>query len=176
MIWTAADIAAVKAIASPEVGHVIDLAVHTGLRAGDLVRLSWSHIGPNVIRIPTEKSGRALEAIVPLYGALRAVLASIPKRSTVVLTNTHGKPWDAVNGSSFTKARNKALPGKDLRFHDLRGTAATNFYRAGLKPADIAEIMAWEPSRVEKIIRRYVGREAFTAAIIDQLDQIERRT
>ena len=47
---------------------------------------------------------------------------------------------------------------RDLHFHDLRGTAATKFYIAGLPVRVIAEIMGWEEETVEKIIRRYVGR------------------
>ena len=53
-----------------------------GLRKADLLRLSWSHIGDDAIVITTAKSGHKREAIMPLYDALKAVLASIPKRST----------------------------------------------------------------------------------------------
>jgi hypothetical protein len=35
----------------------------------------------------------------------------------------------------------------------------------------IAEIMAWEESTVERIIRRYVDRSAATRAIIQQLNK-----
>ena len=74
--------------------------------------------------------------------------------------------------SSFSRA--KKLAGLDeLHFHDLRGTAATRFYTAGLSERVIAEIMGWEEEHVGKIIRRYVGRAAATRATIRQL---ERRT
>jgi len=53
-----------------------------------------------------------------------------------------------------------------LHFHDLRGTAATRFYTAGLSEPVIAEIMGWDEEHVAKIIRRYVGRSAATKAII----------
>lgn len=175
-IWTNEDIAAIKAVASPEIGHVIDIAVHTGLRAGDLKRLAWSHISSDAIRIPTSKSSGALEAVVPLYHDLKAALDAIPRRSPVVLTNENGAPWKAVNGSSFLKAKKKALPDSDLHFHDLRGTAATKFYAAGLELADIAEVMGWETGRVEKIIRRYVGAGARTAALIERLNQTKEGT
>jgi integrase len=62
----------------------------------------------------------------------------------------------------------------NLHFHDLRGTAATRFYVAGLSERVIAEIMSWEEEHVAKIIRRYVDRTAATRAIIRQLN--ERRT
>jgi transposase len=47
-----------------------------------------------------------------------------------------------------------------LHFHDLRGTAATRFYVAGLSTRVIAKILAWSEDQVERIIRRYVGRAA----------------
>jgi integrase len=62
----------------------------------------------------------------------------------------------------------------DLHFHDLRGTAATRFYIAGLAERVIAEIMGWEEEHVARIIRRYVGRTAAIKATIQQLN--ERRT
>lgn len=61
-----------------------------------------------------------------------------------------------------------------LHFHDLRGTAATRFYIAGLKIRVIAEILAWEEGRVEKIIRRYVGRQAATKEAIRQINEARR--
>jgi hypothetical protein len=57
----------------------------------------------------------------------------------------------------------------DLHFHDLRGTAATKF--GGIKPRVIAEILGSDEETVERIIRRYVDRQAATKAPIAQLDE-----
>jgi integrase len=173
-IWTDADIARLKSKCSPEIAHAIDLAAHTGLRLGDLLRLSWSHIGGDAIVMTTGKSKR--EAFVPLYDDLNAVLAGIPKRATTILTNSKGRPWTKDGfGSSFQKAKVTAgMSETDLHFHDLRGTAATRFYVAGLPQRFIAEIMAWEEEHVARIMRRYVDRSAMTKAIIRQLN--EKRT
>jgi integrase len=86
IIWTDADIVRMKKTCSAEIAHAIDLASHTGLRLGDLLRCSWSHVGDDAIVITTGKSGHRREAIIPLFDGLKAVLASIPKRSTRVLT------------------------------------------------------------------------------------------
>lgn len=178
IIWTEADLSAIKAVASPSVWQGINLAAHTGLRAEDLRRLSWSHIGPDAIVIPTNKSGGHKEAFVPLYDDLRAVLDSIPKCSTAVLTSDTGRPHkDGPNGSSFRKAFKLAFTDpRDLHFHDLRGTAATRFHAAGLSNREIGEILAWEEAQVDKIIRRYVGQSARTAAMIQKLNKAETRT
>ncbi len=177
IIWTDADLAAFKEVASPEVWWAVNLAAHTGLRAGDLKHLSWSHIGLQAITIPTSKSRGRITAVVPLYDALRDVLAAIPRRSTVVLTNEKGRPWaDGVNGSSFRNARDKALGARGLHFHDLRGTAATRFHQGDLTNREIAEVMGWDEAQVEKIIRRYVSRSAVTESMIRRLNQTKAGT
>jgi integrase len=170
VIWTAADIGQLKKTCSADIANAVDLAAHTGLRLGDLLKLSWSHVGEDAIILATGKSRGRREAIIPLYDGLRAVLDRIPKRATTVLTNIRKQPWK-VNGfgTAFNRAKIKAkITG--LRFHDLRGTAATNFYLADLSPRVIAEIMAWDEEHVHRIIRRYVGRAAATKAVIRQLN------
>ena len=67
IIWTDSDIAALKKTCSPEIAHAVDLASHTGLRLGDLLRLSWSHVGEDAITLATGKSRGRREAIIPLY-------------------------------------------------------------------------------------------------------------
>jgi integrase len=178
IIWTESDIARIKKTCSAEISWAIDLASHTGLRRNDLLRLSWSHIGDDAIVITTGKSRHQREAIVPLYDALKTVLASIPKRSTTVLTNSKLRPW-AVDGLStmFNRAKHKAGMGDvNLHFHDLRGTAATRFYVAGLSERVIAEILGWSEKNVAKVIRKYIGRSAATKAIIRQLNSNQKRT
>ena len=171
LIWTASDIDRLKQTCSPEVAHAVDVAAYAGLRLGDLVRLSWSHIGVDEIVIATSKSRHKRSARVPLYDDLREVLARIPKRATTVLTNSRGRPWGAKSlGNAFTLAKNKC-GFADLHFHDLRGTAATRFYTAGLRENVVAEIMGWEEAHVAKIIRRYVDRSSVVKAAIAELNK-----
>jgi integrase len=176
IIWTDTEIARIKEVSPPELVDTIDLAVTTGLRRGDLQRLSWSHIRDNAIVIGTGKSARRgkpqREAIIPLYGELRAVLARIPKRSTTILTNSRlGRPWtDGALCAAFLRAKKAAgIEGK--HFHDLRGTAATKFYVTGLPKRVIAEILGWTDESVENIITKYVDRTAATKAVIQLLDK-----
>jgi integrase len=173
IIWTDSDIAQLKANCSEDIAHAVELAAHTGLRLGDLLRLSWSQVGADTITITTGKSKYKREAIIPLYDDLKAVLQGIPRRSTAVLNNIRGQPWTTNGfGTAFNRAKIAAqMHDRDLHFHDLRGTAATKFYTAGLPQRVIAEIMGWEEAQVAKIIHRYVGRNAATAAIISQLNR-----
>lgn len=181
IIWTDADIAQLKRGKAdrPCPGNVInavDLAAHTGLRVSDLLRLSWSHVGEDEITFATGKSRGRREAIIPIYDDLRAVLDRIPKRSPIILTNQRRRPWRNNGfGTAFNRAKIAAgIADKDLHFHDLRGTAATKFYVAGLSIRVIAEILAWSEEQVEKIIRRYVARGAATKAAIRQINEARK--
>lgn len=181
IIWTDVDLAILKRgragkPLSADVVNAVDLAAHTGLRLSDLLRLSWSHVGEDAIVFATGKSRGSREAIIPLYDDLRVVLARIPKRSPVILTNQRRQPWTRNGfGTAFNRAKIAAsLANRDLHFHDLRGTAATKFYVAGLSVRVIAEILAWSEEQVERIIRRYVARGAATKAAIRMLNEAKR--
>jgi integrase len=174
VIWTDSDIVALKQKCSIEMANTVDLASHTGLREGDLLRLSWTHIGDDAITVVTGKSGGRREAIIPLYDSVRAVLERIPKRATTVITNSDGHPWKiGAFATGFVRAKRKAGLG-DLHFHDLRGTAATKFYLANLSRREIAEILGWQEEQVDRIIRRYVDRAAATKALIRRLSKSEK--
>lgn len=179
VIWEDADIARIKAATHEQMGWAIDLASLTGLRRGDLVKLSWSHIDENAIRLQTSKSRMKRTATIPLYDDLRLLLDRIPKRAAAVLTNSYGKPWkDGPSlGVSFCNAKVAAkMQDEDLHFHDLRGTAATKFYNAQIPIRVIAEIMAWNEESVERIIRKYVGRDSATKAFIEQINEHRTNT
>lgn len=182
IIWTDADLTILKRgkAGKPcpcDVVNAVDLAAHTGLRLSDLLRLSWSHVGEDAIVFATGKSRGSREAIIPLYDDLRVVLDRIPKRSPVILTNAHRRPWTRNGfGTAFNRAKIAAgLADRNLHFHDLRGTAATKFYVAGLPVRVIAEILAWSEEQVEKIIRRYVARGAATKAAIRMINEAKNR-
>ena len=130
----------------------------------------------DAITFSTGKSRGRREAIILLYDDLRALLARIPKRATTVLTSSKRRPWTTDGfGSSFNTAKHDAgLADRDLHFHDLRGTAATKFYIAGLSIRVIAEILAWSEDQVERIIRRYVAGAASTKDAIRQLNAAKR--
>jgi integrase len=172
IIWSDTDISQIKKTCSAEIANAIDLAGHTGLRLSDLVRLSWSHVVEDAIVLTTGKSRHRREAIVPLYPALKDLLARIPKRATTILTSSRNTPWTSDGfGSSFNKAKMDAgMSDRDLHFNDLRGTAATKFYIARFSMREIAETLAWEEETVEKIIRRYVGRQAALKARIKKME------
>lgn len=178
LIWTSDDLRVLLAHASPEVAQVVKLAALTGLRRGDLLKLAWSHVhlDGNYIELKTAKSRGRRSVLIPITPELRATLEAIPKRAATVLTSSKKRPWTGDGfGSSWWKTQQDAgLGDSALTFHDLRGTAATNFFRAGFTNREIAETLGWSEERVERLIERYVKRDEIIKDRIKRLEQAAR--
>ena len=90
-VWTAADEAAFLARAPTHLHLPLMLALWTGQRQGDLLRLPWNAYDGKRIRLRQSKTGRP---VVILVGApLKAALDAARRRSPVILTTIDGKPW-----------------------------------------------------------------------------------
>jgi integrase len=178
MIWTDADLEKLKAHASPEVYLAAVLAALTGLRQAVVLRAGWSHLQPHSLEIRSNKARHGKPGklvIVPLYGELRAFLEGLPKKATTFCVNTEGRPWRSGFHSSWDAACERAgIEG--LHFHDLRGTAATKFYRAGFSFREIAEILGWSEDDVDDLINRYVKKDELLKDRIRRLDEHAART
>lgn len=174
IIWSADDLAQLLAHASIEVGYVARLAALTGFRQGDLLSLSWGHVGKNAIEIKTSKSRKRRRASVPITQEIRDLLETIPKRSTRILTNSASQPWRGFSSSWNDTMIRAELSERDLHFHDFRGTAATNFYRAGFSIREIAQTMGWSEEKVERLINMYVKKDEIMADRIRRIESFTR--
>ncbi len=170
-IWTADNIKAFCAVASPQLQAALLLALWTGQRQGDLLRLTWTAYDDTHIRLRQGKTGKrvTIPVGVPLKAALDAAKAA-RKATTTILANTRGKPWTEDGfRTSWGKAFHKAGLVDDLHFHDLRGTAVTRLALAGCTVPQIAAITGHSLKDVESILEtHYLGGdiELAEAAIV----------
>jgi integrase len=67
------------------------LALWTGQRQGDLLRLPWSAYDGKFIRLRQSKTGRRVT--IPVSKRLKAILDDANRISTQILTNANGRPW-----------------------------------------------------------------------------------
>jgi integrase len=175
LIWDTDSLDRLCKHASVEVANAARLAALTGLRQADLLKLAWSHIGTNAIEITTGKSRGKRTAIIPMTRDLKQLLKALPRRSTAVLTNSEGKPWRGFSSSWNKTMKDSGLSESGLHFHDLRGTAATNFFRAGFTTREIAQTLAWSEEKVERLIDRYVKRDEILKDRIRRMDRAQRQ-
>ena len=158
MIWLPEHIEGFAAVASAELQQALMLALHTGQRQGDLVRLTWSAYDGRAISLRQGKG--KVRVRVPCTQALKAMLDEMEKnkRAAVILTTSSGRPWKGKNLQHRWKAATTKAGIEGLHFHDLRGTAVTMLSEAGCTPQEIAAITGHSLRHVSQILDRYLAR------------------
>jgi integrase len=156
-IWSDEEVARFLDIA-PHLRLAMLLAINTGQRQGDLLKLPWSAYDGKTIRIRQKKTGTYV--LIPVSDELKQVLDTTPKHSPLILVNTDGKPWSQ---SGFQSAWGKATARAGISgrtFHDLRGTAVVTLARAGCNEVEIYMITGHKPGDVQAILTaHYLPRD-----------------
>jgi integrase len=125
------------------------------------------------IRLQQSKTGRRV--VVPVGAPLKVALDAATKRSTIILTNSEGKPWTSDGfRASWSKAC-KAAGVVGVTFHDLRGTAVTRLALAGCTEAEIVTITGHSVTGVRAILdTHYLSRDPALAE--SAIKKLEGRT
>lgn len=180
-IWTADDEAAFLRSAPKHLHLALLLALWTGQRQGDLLRLSWTQYDGKVIRLLQSKSVRKRQAnrgtrvVIPIGAPLKAALDAIGAKEGPILRTTDGDAWTPDGfRSSWGKAYKKArIVG--VTFNDLRGTAVTRLAIAGCTEAEIATITGHSLRDVRSILdAHYLHRDPALAE--SAIRKLESRT
>jgi integrase len=137
-VWTPEDEAAFLKSAPSYLLLPLLLALWTGQRQGDLLRLTWSAYDGKDIRLRQSKTGARV--LIPVGAPLKAMLDATTRCSPIILVDAHGRPWTSDGfRARFFRARDEAgIVG--LTFNDLRGTAVTRLALVGCSEAQIAAI------------------------------------
>lgn len=157
-IWDEATIGKLLAVATPQIDLALILALWTGQRQGDLLRLPWAAYDGKAIKLRQSKTGRRV--VIPAGSVLKARLDAAKRIGPLILTNSKGRPWTSDGfRTSWGKAVAKAeIAG--LTFHDLRGSAVVRLALAGASVPEIATFTGHSLKDVESILdAHYLGRD-----------------
>jgi integrase len=157
-IWTGEDESAFMRVAPAHLRLPVLLALWTGQREGDLLRLTWSAYDGQTIRLKQSKTGARI--VISVGAPLKAALDRTQRTSPTILVTEKGRPWTPDGfRSSFAKARAKAgIVG--VTFNDLRGTAVTRLALAEATEAEIATITGHSLRDVRSILdSNYLHRD-----------------
>jgi integrase len=126
---------------TPYLRAVITVAVNTGLRYGELMRLQPSDLDfkTNLIEIKDQKNGEL--SYVPMNEITRRTLRKFPRRidSPYIFARRNGNP-----PIDFRRAFSKAVKKAGIahcRFHDLRHSFASHLAMQGVDLVTIKELM-----------------------------------
>jgi len=129
---------------APHLQNVIIVALNTGMRIGEIQSLKWKdvYLENNIITVDKTNSKSKKEHSVYINSILRKLLLEIRLKSgqeEYVFLNDDGNRIKNIT-TAFKNAR-KRSGLSDLRFHDLRHTAATRMVESGVNIVAISKIL-----------------------------------
>ena len=174
--WAADDEAAFLKSAPDHIGLAFMLALWTGQRQSDLLRLPWSAFGGQTIRLRQGKT--KAHVVIPVGGPLNTMLDATPKKAVTILSTTRNTAWTEGGFRASWRTACKAAGVDGLTFHDLRGTAVT---RLAVAQCEVPEIAANNGHRLNKVAAildsHYLSRDsALGVTAIRKLEAQEKRT
>jgi integrase len=178
MIWLPEHVDAFMAKADPEMQLALVLALHTGQRQADLLKLAWSNYNGTHISLRQNKARRDGKegrlVTVRCTKALKETLDGIQKRGAVILTTKTGlafkKRYFATRWAAVCEAAKITVDGEEktlasvgLHFHDLRGTAVTMLFAGGCNVGEVASVTGHSLKRAQEILDKYLARTSTMA-------------
>lgn len=128
---------------SPSLHSIVMVALHTGMRLGELLHLEWKDVDfeQRLIRVKLTKSHRT--RYLPMNVRVVETLKALPRRPDIELVfwnPKRGAHWSWTHGPGWQKAIR--LSGvKDFRFQDLRHTFASRLVQAGVPIKVVQELL-----------------------------------
>lgn len=147
--------------AKPHLRSAMLLALYTGQRNSDLVRMQWSDYDGNYIKVTQKKTGTRL--VIPVHPKLRADLElrrEMPQpkrrryRTPYLISNYYGYAWSpgALRKAIVDEARRLGIK---KMFHGIRKTTASILAESG---CSANQIMAITGHKTLSEVQRYTLR------------------
>jgi integrase len=176
-VWTNEDEAAFMERGPPHLRLPLLIALWTGQRQGDLLRLAWPAYNGTHIRLQQSKTGARV--VIPVGAPLKAALdqAAKSRKSPFerILVTSDGKAWTPDGFRSSWRKACAAAGVIGVTFNDLRGTAVTRLALAGCTEAEIATITGHTLRDVRSILdSHYLHRDPALAE--SAIRKLEKRT
>lgn len=175
-VWGEAELGRLMSVLPAHLYPALMLALWTGQRQGDLLRLPWSAYDGKHIKLRQSKTGKAV--VIPVSATLKPILDNLPRIGPIMLVTARGsRPWTSDGFRASWAAACKKAKIEDLTFHDLRGSAVVRLAMAGATVPEIATFTGHSLKDVEAILdRHYLGRDVQLAEnAMRKLERNEKR-
>jgi integrase len=153
---------------SPRLHALVVLALHTGMRRGELCGLVWSRVdfSRGVIQLEKTKAGRRRE--IPMNLAVDNALSALPKVRERVFPSTYRTAFD----HAVTRAKIH-----DFTFHGLRHTFASWLTMKGRPLKEVSELLGHSSVKMtERYAHLAPERLRDAVAVLDDFGQAQFST
>lgn len=133
----------------------MELAMHTGLRRSDLVRIGRQHLRGNVLSINTHKTKARITVELP--ERVLDIIEATQTGDLHFLVTEYGKPFAVAGfGNWFGEASRKA--GIEKNTHGLRKLAATMAANGGATAHELMSQFGWSNSKQAEVYTKKADR------------------
>jgi integrase len=129
------------------------LALYTGQRLGDVLRMQLGDIRDDVVTVRQAKTGKTLQ--IPLHRELKSLVAECRERGSInLVAKTNGQAFNvdqfhAMWGREMQKPECKSIREKSFVFHGLRKSATVKLIEAGCTPKEVSSVTGMSLAMVE---------------------------
>lgn len=130
--------------ASADLADIVELALATGARRGELIGLTWSAVDMDNCRLLLLETKNGERRQVPLVPAAMNIMRRrkpVTARADWYVFHPQGEPGRKLDIRAAWRRALQTARLRDFRFHDLRHTAASFLAMEGATPNQIAEIL-----------------------------------
>jgi integrase len=140
----------------PALNTLVLLAITTGARKGELIRLRWADVDLKTGRALVSETKNDEPRTLPLAGkalvSLRALKLNDSARSEYLFPQPSGLPGPYEHFDAHWYAALKAAGIEDFHFHDLRHTTASMLAAQGASLLEIADVLG---HKTLAMVKRY---------------------
>ena len=133
---------------------VLELAVGTGQRIGDLLKMRWDHIDGEGIAVRQGKTKTALW--IPFTPRLKAYLEGVPQKALTIIAAPDGRPMQYFAAAKAVMIIRKQVGAEAYTIHGWRYTAAAELAAAG---ASDEEVQAITGHKSRAMVVKYAGAQ-----------------
>lgn len=156
--WDESEIDLFLSTAKPYLQDAVILALYTGQRVSDLVKITWDDYEGRTIKVKQKKTGKTIT--IPAHYKLRMRLLEIRNRNRkqtfapYILLNSYYQKWPTGSLIEAIIRHNNKIGLRGKSIHGLRKSAASILAESGCTPA---QIMAITGHQTLKEVTRYTA-------------------
>lgn len=144
-------LAACNRTRAPHLLHIVTLALHTGMRKGEILSLEWDMVDfvERSLRIDKSKSKYGERTIYLNESAYRTLWQLWQERQNHFVFPNPRNPTEPIKDHKMGYWRAVKLAGiRHIRFHDLRHTFATRLVQAGVDLITVQQLLGHSSIRM----------------------------
>jgi integrase len=141
---------------NPHLYHIVSIALLTGMRYGEIVKLKWQDINFDERYATLQETKNGDRRVIPFTDEVMHIFLTSPNygdmpealvfKSRRLLATKHGI---SIRKSFATALKEAGI--KNFVFHMLRHTAATDLANQGANEGDLQEIFGWKTRRMASV-------------------------